>query len=141
MSPVGRTGFVRPRPRSVNAHSSSATDGSVPINVQWVEIDQPAEAVGRRQGRPEPFDPDLDVLWRQTGERSQVNADDPEVVPLVRVTDDAVPAAMSRLVPGAHDGRADPDVADAGAERQMVKVPPGGLGRGHGTARRTRAIV
>jgi hypothetical protein len=120
---------------------TSVTDGPVPVNVQWVAIDQPAEAVGRRQGRREPFDPVLDVLGGQTGKRSQVNADDPEVVPLVRVTDDAVPAAMSRLVPGAHDRRADPGVAGAGAKRQMVKVPLGGLGRAHGTARRARAIV
>jgi hypothetical protein len=120
---------------------TSVADGPVPVNVQWVAIDQPAEAVRRRQGRPEPLDPVLDVLRRQTGERSQIDADDPDVVPLVRVTDDAVPAAMSRLVPGAHDGRTNPGVADAGAKRQMVKVPRGGLGRGHVTARRARAIV
>jgi hypothetical protein len=120
---------------------TSIADGPVPVNVQWVEIDQPAETVGRRQGRREPFDSILDVLWRQTREGSEVNADGPEVVPLVRVTDDAVPAAMPRLVPGAHDGRADPGVADAGAERQMVKMLLGGLGRAHGTERRALAIV
>jgi hypothetical protein len=120
---------------------TSVTDGPVPVNVQWVAIDQPAEAVGRRQGRREPLDPVLDVLRRQSGERSQVDADDPEVVPLVGVTGDAVPAAMSRLVSGAHDGRANPGVADAGAKRQMVKVTRGGLVRAHVTARRARAIV
>ncbi len=119
---------------------TSVTDGPVPVDVQWVEIDQPAEAVRRRQGRREPFDPVLDVLWRQTDERSQVDADHPNVVPLIGITDDTVPAAMSRFVPGGDDGRADPGVAEAGAKRQMVKLLLGS-GRGHGTARLAGAIV
>ncbi len=110
----------------------------MPVDVQWAEIDQLIEAVLRRQGRPEPFDPVLDVLWGQTGERSQVEADDLEVVPLVGVTDDAVPAAMSRLVLGDDDGCADPGVAAAGAKRQMVKVLLGGP---WSRAPRGRAIV
>jgi hypothetical protein len=47
----------------------SVTDRPVPVDVQWAEIDQLMEAVSRRQGRSEPFDPVLDVLWRHTGER------------------------------------------------------------------------
>src|ERR1700733_12275125 len=89
------------------------------------------EAVSGRQRRSEPFDPVLDVFWGQTGERSQVDADDTKVVPLLGVTSDAVPAAMPRLIFGDEDGRADPAVAATGTKHQMVKVLRDGAGHRH----------
>src|ERR1700760_1942749 len=90
--------------------------------MQRAEVDQPMEAILRRQGRSEPFDPVLDVFWRHTRERSQVDADHLDVVPLIGITDDAVPAALFPLVPGGHDGRADSGVATTDAKRQMLEA-------------------
>src|ERR1700759_5670170 len=109
--------------------------------MQWAEIDQVMEAVFRRQRRSEPLDPVLDVLRRQTDERPQVEPDDTEVVPLVGVTSDAIPAAMSRLICDEEDGSTEPAVAAAGTNRQMVKVLCGGAGHRRPTAARARAIV
>ena len=74
--------------------AGSVTDRAVAVDVQRAEIDQLVKAILRRQGRPEPFNPILDVFRRHTRERSQVNADHLDVVPFLKIADDAIPATL-----------------------------------------------